>query len=280
MHELFPEDEISFESLVHQHNVISLEAITVSQMFNASQGKLGRFLGDTVRYLKNRLSIFSPTIYNVDERKLMKLTKTVDFASMMPMRVVGLDRFSSTWVDYTTLLGRCHEQVMPLQKDLLSPFETFLGMVLNSPEHMRSLGSIDQLPKRPHKPYDELSKAFEQSFKGRPNTQLTYGDVVGRHADVEQTATGLNNLNNDFATLSRSKLVAQVGKISDLLGLLNNKIKSGDNESMSGPFAKSLSDLTFAVAQDVEFYSVYGYRLETFTKSVDDSFKLLVKNLN
>lgn len=281
MIELFgDESEVSFESLTHQHNVISLEALNVSQMFEVNQSKLPRFLDDTVRYIKNRLNIFSPSVVNVDERKLLPYLKQVDYVTMMPLRVVTLERFSSTWMDYTALLGNAHVKVMVIQKELLTPFETFLGTSLNNPDHMKSIGNLANLPKRANKGYDDIAKGFNAAFQGKLSTHLTYGDVVKRHADVTPVCIGLNNLNNDFSTLSRSNLIKQVNRISELLSIITEKMKNGDNEAMSGNFTKALGDLTYAVAQDVEFYTTYGYRLESFTKSLKDSVDQLVKFLS
>lgn len=274
------EPEVSLESLTHQHTVISMEALNISQMFEVNQSKLPRFLDDTVRYIKNRLSVFSPAVMDIDERKLLPYLKQVDYATMMPLRVVTLERFSSTWMEYTSLLGQAHEKVMVIQKELLTPFEVFLGTALNNPDHMKSIGNLANLPKRSNKGYDDLAKGFNAAFQGKLTTHLTYGDVVKRHADVTPVCIGLNNLNRDFATLSRADLIKQVNRISELLSIITEKMKNSDNEAMSGNFTKALGDLTYAVAQDVEFYTTYGYRLESFTKSVKDSVDQLVKFLS
>lgn len=281
MDNIFGDDpEVSLESLTHQHTVISLEAMTVSQVFEVNQSKLPRFLDDTVRYLKNRLNVFSPSVMNVDDRKFQGYLRTIDYATLMPLRVVTLERFNSTWIDYVTLLAKAHERVMVIQKELLTPFEMFLGTALNNPDHMKSIGNLANLPKRSNKGYDDIAKGFNTAFTGKVSGHLTYGDVVKRNADVMPVCVGLNNLNNDFVTLSRSDLIKQVNRISELLGLITDKMKNGDNQAMSGNFTKALGDLTYAVAQDVEFYTTYGYRLESFTKSVKDSLDQLVKFLS
>lgn len=284
MIELLPEiehdGEVTLESLDSQHTVISLEAMTLSQVFEVNQSKLPRFLNDTMRFLKNKLSIFSPSVLNVDDRKLAPYLKTIDYATLMPLRVITLEKFNSTWLDYTNLLAKAHTEVMPIQTDLLKPFETFLGVTLNNPENMKSIANIASLPKRNNKDYVGLNGEFGKAFSGRPGAHLTYGEVVQRNADVATVVIGINNLNQDFAKLHRNDLIKNVNRISELLGLLMQKMHNKENEMMSGAFTKSLSDLTYAVAQDVEFYTTYGYRLESFTVSLKDSINQLVRFLS
>jgi len=280
--DIFNSDDstVSLEELSFHHNRVAMEAMNPSQSLTASTEGLTDFMSDTVRYLRNKLSIFTPHIYNVPTRDLERHLKTVDYSLMMSLALPVPEYFSSTWSDFTNVLAESQKIVMPIVKERLDPIAIFIGQTINNPEKMANVSVIASLPKIDSKEFEQVQQKLKNSFKGQHRGTMTYGELVQRNADVLPTIYSLNRLNDDFATLDRSKLVKKVQEITDLIATLIDIIKNDKTQRISGNYIKALSDVIYAVARDVEYYSAHGYRLDSFTSSVAQAVTKLNKVLS
>jgi len=282
MLDLFATDEqVTFESLSHQRTVIGLEALNVSQTLNAFTGRLPEFLDGAKQFIAGVLSPASPKPQLVDSRKLEHLMRDVDYVSAAPLRVFVPVGFNTTWLQYIELLAQAQKVLDDLQKGLLKPFETWIGTLLMRPDALRAVSFTPDLARYKAPDLDGLKQAFANSFDKSGKTESTYGAVIKRHGDLPMVTRNLNDVNGKYASINRKELLKQVTDISVLLDKLITNIKEDpETYQVSGPVLKQLTDLTYFMAREVEFYSTVGYFLQAFTTSVDDSYKNLTNILS
>lgn len=270
------DDEVSLESLARQRHVISLESGAPSQVMSASADKLSGFLSDIKTFVMTKLNPFKHHIDLVDSRFIEDKFKNIDYVQASQLGVVTPVGFKGNWLEYIKVLAESQAHVSNLQTGLLKPFEMFLSDMLNSPDHLRGNSVSPQLAKIKTGQASAFKEKFANFVTNAGNTEATYGDVVKRHAELPVVSHALNEVNTQFASIDRSVLIKQVTSISNMLETLTNNIQEDpENYVISGAILKSLTDLTFFMATEVEFYTIHGYFMETFTLSVKDSYAML-----
>lgn len=282
MLDLFATDEqVTFESLSHQRTVIGLEAMTLSQTLNASTNRLPEFLAGAKQFIAGMFSPSSPKPQLVDSRKLEREIRDVDYVSAAPLRVFVPAGFNTTWLQYIELLAQSQRVLDDLQRGLLKPFETWISTLLMRPDTLRAVSFTPDLARYKAPDLDALKENFAASFDKSGKTESTYGAVIKRHADLPLVTRNLNDVNSHYGAINRRDLLKQVNDISALLDkLLHNMKEDPETYQISGPVLKQLTDLTYFMAREVEFYSTVGYFLQAFTVSVDDSYKNLERILS
>lgn len=276
-----PDEVVTLESLTRQHGVISMEAMGLGQTFSAVTAKLPRFAHDVKSFLTTTLNPFAPKTILVDSRKLESLFRQVDYVKASPLSVYVPAGFAGYWTDYIDVLENGQAVLNSMQSELIKPFEMWLGLVLNSPDMLKDLTPPAGIARFKAPDLEKLRKDFGRFNTGTSNTESTYGRVVKRHADIPLITRDLNNVNQHFASISRADLIKQVTSITKLLDtLLENAKRYPEEYQVSGPNAKLLADMTYYVAQEISFYTTFGYFLEAFTRAVDDSYKRLVNTLS
>jgi hypothetical protein len=275
-----PNATVTLESLSHQRTVIGLESAGLSQAMSAAVNKLPHFLEDVKKFITSRLNPFSSNITLVDSRKLEARFRTIDYVSASNLGVFVPAGFNGNWLDYIQVLNKSQKVLDNLRDGLLKPFEVYVAQLLNSPEHLRDNSIMPQLARYKSPDFKGLDKEFSTFFNKTQSTESTYGEVVKRHADLPLITRDLNEVNTRFASIDRTVLIKQVTSISDLLGMLINNIKESREEYVvSGTTMKALTDLTFFMAHEVEYYTTHGYFLDTFSLSVKDSYKRLERSV-
>jgi hypothetical protein len=275
------EDVITLEGLDRQRTTISLESNNPSEVLSANPNKLPGFLADIKNFVLTRLNPFKHHIDLVDSRFIEEKFRNIDYIQASQLGVITPVGFKGTWLNYMAVLAESQAQVTNLQTGLLKPFELYLSELLNTPDHLRANSVGSQLAKfKPNKP--SVLKAKFAGFIGTGgSTESTYGEVVKRHADLPLVTRELNEINTRFASIDRTVLIKQVNSVSGMLDTLIGHIKE-DPETyvISGACLKALTDLTYYMAEEVEFYTIHGYFLETFTLSVKDSYAMLKKSVD
>lgn len=272
-------EQISLESLDRQHRIISLESTNLSQTLSAVTDRLPGFLVDVKHFITNTMNPFASTTGLVNSHTLEARLRNVDFLLVAGLAVDTPPGFRAKWLDYIQALNQGQAVLDIFQATALKPFETWLGTLINSPDLLRSVGSAPSLMRYKAPDLDGIKAAMAKCFDPKSgDVSATVGDVVSRSADIPVVTRQLNDINSRFATIDRKVLIRQVTAITELLDALIAGIKE-DPEGLpvSGATLKTLTEMTFNMAREVEFYSAHAYAVESFTQSVKDSYKRLEK---
>jgi hypothetical protein len=268
----------SLEDLNHQRTVIGLESIGVSQTLSAVTLRLPQYLDQIRQFVGNKLNPFKNHIDLVDSRFIEGKFRQLDYIQASYLGVVVPSGFVGTWLEHISVLGESQKIVTDMRTGLLKPFELYISELLNNPDSLKS-NTIDEKLSR-YKPgrIDDVKVKFVANYGNNGLIETTYGDVCKRHGDLPVVTRNLNDVNTAFASIDRNTLIKQVDSISNLLGMLIANIKEDPTTyAVSGACLKAITDLTYFMACEVEYYTTHGYLLETFTLSVKESFEGLKK---
>lgn len=262
---------------------ISLESSTLSNAVAAAVGRLEGFFGDTKDFIAS-LNIFSsePLSITVSKSKVIPAIKEAKYTSLMPIKIFKPSGMTSTYLDTLKAFKLSEGNVLKYQKEVLEPFNRWLLIVLSNPQKLSSFVGSKTIDGFHIHEFDDDLLRLNKYFSGKESdTEGTFGSLFARNADYEASAILIDELNKNvlgMSMLTIKNLITNIAVNCDKLVVkLNEK---PDEYKISGNTMKSLVEITYHMAKEAEFVSIYCYLLKSLLQSFKDSEEHLEKVLN
>lgn len=272
----------NLESLRHSANCIklsagnaSVESLMIHRSAKGLVSKLSTYFDDVSDYLSNQIAGFANRKINLNKTNIAKVLERNNYADLYEVKVpvpVGLS------VDYDTLLKVLTEMSGPVTQmydDTLYPFSQFVGSVINNPDKLQQ-NSI----RRDVKLHDieAMRDTLGKCLSGSNKDSLRFGSVFRRNNDLIETANRLEELLVAHKKVSPDLIANSVKMLDDNLTVLMTKLQD-DNEAyrVTPQKVKELSEMCYALANEVSAYSVYTVVLEQAINAINETNSLLVK---
>ena len=269
------------KSLEVQRNLISLESQHASSMFETVTQFFPRLI-DGVKTFAN--GIFDPTKpvtfqlvdSKVVERKLLA-TNYVQLSAITVFTPAGL---SVSYLDYLESLGPAVDIVGKIQDEVLSPFTTWVSVLLTNPETLLSLKSNVNIPGVEWYNLEAVQKSFAKCFNKDSKTEMTYGKAFKRNLDYGTAMAKVNDLAAKMARVDRTQLIKSMEELVTLLEkLIDNTRKEPERYRISGPTMNALSELVYRIALHLEFYSIVAFNVQSIATAAADTNDKVAKIL-
>jgi len=133
---------------------------------------------------------------------------------------------------------------------------------------------------------DRLKKSIGQCFDRRVKDERPYGELLDRNKDWDTVIEESNLLTERTARIRPSVIYEKTQQLSHYLETLATHLSDPDTvDKFNNEYKKlfnrdivsALADMTYKVAQEVEFFSVYVYYLESTAQAIEDSMVKIKK---
>lgn len=273
---LYPEfDHVSLEELGRLVNVVSLESAASTQFLMDTKARFTQFFGKADSFFKH-LKFEVVGVGKVDGASMIRSLNKAGFVNASEKPVVVPQGFVGLWVPYVADLFTAMKLSGQLTQ-ITQDFNTCLSQLVNEPYLLKSAVGIPYTGKYSTGLHDLITEVNKKYFEVN-NESITrpLSGVLERIADIPL----VTNTINDCTTFDRlnpaDKVIKAIGRSMDLSKRLMPMLEDGDNQ-VSKPVREQLIALTYAIARDVEAYSVLLYRLRQFKLSVEESVKAIDK---
>lgn len=269
--------------LENQKNIISMEALTPSQTLSALTDRLPGFVSDVKQFLKDLFSTDQEPAYNFfDTKKIPTEIRKVNYTSLMPLRVYVPAGLKVTYLEYIAAMEQAQAVVDVLVKETLQPFNRWLAIQLGNPSNLAQLRSDRDISGFKLHDIEAVKKAIAVCFDpGSVETETTFGKVFKRAGDWHAAAEQLNDLNNRLIRIDRSVVSDLTDSIAVNLDVLLRRIDENPEEyKLSGNTLNVIAQMSYNMARECEFYSVYYYQLRALFQAFEDSEKKVGEALN
>lgn len=260
----------SFESIK------SISAVFFTESFEAlehveKQGYFEKAIRGISRIIHNKFMILKPTIIHIDESVLTSSSiKKVPFLNLAEtVDVETIPDLSVKWADYAEFFHSNIKYITSLKHDVIQPFTKYTKELIRYPELSNSLSSrLGHIDKGD---FDNVQRTMV-SMLSRKNGSRTakLGEVVGSTHELYVIVQVVNKLMHEYIKDDRKSVIADVDS-------LDKYLSEWKPTGFTEQFTKDMSNLVYHVAERVEFYSVYGHRLEQFALNLDRSVKIIKK---
>ena len=231
-----------------------------------------RSFGEKVsRFFRNLITREGINIRLLSESRIPKSMEKISYSDARDVKIIVPKGFMGPYKDYLEAIEPIAQgPIASLQEDVLDEFLDFLGTMINDPERLRSQrhsGLLETLQQRDIEQHQE--KIGE--FYGRDQAERRrYGELVGRQSDWKDITKLWNNVVTELQQIPRKTIEDKTEQASDLLETLSEKLdEDPEIYNLSGISAENLTNMSYGVAFEVEFYSIFTYMLEEFGGSLD-----------
>lgn len=206
-------------------------------------------------------------------RTVRRKVEKVSYASLRETRIFVPAGLTVSYPTYLKVLDPAIEITEGLMPNILAPFSRWLAEALNNPEKFQKLSNASSV--RDFKPHDvdsaleALGECFE---KGNNATRVMFKDAFARNADVKEVFESAEQLTSRFIAIDRKVVLAKVDEISDNLERLITRVNEEDPDYQIAPkVMELLSQMSYTLAQEVEFYGAVAYQLTQLTTALNDT---------
>lgn len=261
-------DEISME--VHATDPAPT---TISTKLSSLLDQAGEFL------TKNILQRIGNVFAGKDLAWLSGNANRRPYSDMRGIQLVAPQGFKGTLVDYGRHLVKTAEEVEDLDKQVLTPFHSWLSNALSDPASVRSLTNNLKIPGLQHLDYASQQKRLDAFFPEKADLkQPIYGELIQRQGDW----TELSNLSKKLSTIYASGKFEAVQRklpdVSHLLGTLAARLtEEGSEYQFSTIQVDALSKVTYQIAEQIEFYGVLRHRVDEYLRTLEANVEIVKK---
>lgn len=187
---------------------------------------------------------------------------------------------SVSYLEWLGVLEKCSEATLTIEERVLDPFLTWVALLTSDDSRFTNRRVKDGLSEMNFEDLDALKKELGNCFSRRVKDERSYGDLLDRNKDWDDVIARANLLTEKTARIRPSVIHDKTKQLSQYLDILANHLSDPDIvEKFDNEYGKlfnrgivaELANLTYQVAQEVEFFSVYVYYLESTTQAIEDS---------
>ena len=257
-------------------NTIRIQRDTVALEF-LSGGRLAAMaksvLPDMVASFRSSLPDFNandkPIPLSSRQREFIRLVEKHSYTNLAPLSVFVPEGLDATYKDYIARLDVSVDHIKHIIDDVLAPFTTYLSQLITNRDQVFNTASMDSLFSKLEEGRKNAHASIGECFKqGSTRTEVKYGDAVKRNADWEEVLHNSDHISTEMNRIDRKQLARKVKECSDLLEIVIAKIKRGELDNAADAVVQNLSNGTYQVASEVEFFSVTYYRVDALCKSI------------
>jgi len=250
---------------------------------------VAQLLSDTfpsvVAGVKSFFNIFTadtPAIaFTFNEYNVVRDIRTHTYTDLMPLAAFVPEGLDVTFIKYSVPLLKSAEHISLFVQKVLPTYTTFLGQLINNHDSQLSTVSFSkafmELTAKREVLNDELGKCFKL---GSSKSEVTYGNVINRNNDWESLLKVSAEIAKIVNTIDRRALNKMIHECTSMLETILDKIKRNEFQQMSPEVINNLSEGTYQMARELEFYSVIYFKVQVFINSINktiDHFKSVVK---
>lgn len=270
------------QELSHLRDTISKEAFEGTEEISAAEGHL-KNLNSLYEQAKSFIAekVGEPIAELFDSRYGIRATaKLLNapskdpslpslYAELRSVKVVVPAGMKTDFLTYGEALQTAAKTVEDLHSDVLIPFHKWVQQKLGNPSTLSSKTSTLEFPVIANYNVDALKASIDACFVEENKTQdihVPYGQAIRRNSDWFDIAKILDTLEDKMGEKSHKAVVQKVGDLlADVDKLLYrlNDMKEGVHKA-SPETLKTLSEVIFTIAKDVEFYALLRHSIREY----------------
>ena len=264
---------MSLDSLRHQRDVISLEAVSGETAQLSALAKLPAFLTSAKSAFQNQLdrSVKAVLDFASAFSSLASRLSRVDHGTVRAVTVQVPEGLKVDMLSYGQTLHAATANMKLIEQQMLTPFMNWLNRHLSSPGQLRTVGPTLQISHYKALDVSGMKAAIDKCFntKGQAVSQIPYGQAVRRSGDWKELEKIQNDLNRDMSPGLHKQILNSTAELEVSIDTLVLRMsKEAAKYAPSTTVTQELVNTAFEVAEAIEFYATLRYRLQEFDHSL------------
>lgn len=260
-------------SLRIQTSAASLEAFNTTDVKNLLLKAFPAIVGE----VKSFFSMFTPDQPGIslefNPSNFRKEIEKQQYTNIAPLAAYVPEGLGVSYLSYMKELLPAVEHAAKIM-DVMNNYTMYLGTLINNRDAVFETKSMDSmflvLNAEREKTLKEIGGCF---INGVTKSEVTIGKVVDRNGDWEKVFKELDTMTLLINKVDRKVLNKKIKETSDMLDIIINKIKRDEFSNLTPQNIKNLSNGCYAVAKELEYFSVVYYRVLSLVTTVNMTVK-------
>lgn len=280
-----PEDQLQYacESLSDLVTTgMSAAANFTSRLLGAMPGVIGGFfpVAKALDAPREQVSQLVDLKLSRDQKKFMNIVAAVPYSDLRELRAFVPGGLKCTYLDYLGILLPATECAMNVRSTVIEPYMMLLAKLVSDKQGAISTQNYAGTYKKLAAERDAIIKEFAACYQtNSEETQTTIKHVVERNSDWKAILQMLNTASANLEAVDLAGIQKQLAQCSDYLGILYERLKSGEVGDTTREAAQGLADGAYTVAQEMTALSATYFRTLQLTTAVDDTIKHVNSNM-
>lgn len=255
-------------SIQVQKNVITCESLAFFRPHSKTLDRLGQYYGDTTKYINDAIQglLGAKARVAIDGTTFVRKVTAANYVELSGLKLTFPVEINCDYLTAVKALESVAVVSDSFYRDVLDPFAIWLAKAVNDPAHMESVGQFTGISTQRSK---QGMGALMVITRGGGLNSTRYSRAIKRNADWGVVIKTLNDLNARSDATVIDAVHKKVNEIQLMLKLLIDKMNEPRFEYRpSGKFVDTLVATTYAMAEEVEFFTQYCYVLSKITECV------------
>jgi hypothetical protein len=262
--------KMTLEQFEHECILFTQEAISFQGSVDFIRKRIPAFFGKLKDFVGSRFLTEASNISNLPASRFKKTFASVDWAELRHKQIMVPPGLNVHFLKYIQTLSKSQDMVDKLLPETLLPFEKFLGTLLASPDAMNSARETRHLDKIVLHDLEGIRRIMAADFSKDAAERRPYGEMIRSNNEWNDILRDYNALSTRALAVPRRQILDDVGIITDHLNTIIKYLEEEpDRYKASGITIKSLAKFAYAMASEVEFYSVQMFSIELLQASLE-----------
>jgi len=267
------------KNLKKQREIVALEAGATEYIADFMKAGFNRVYDDIRGFLVNFAPPSKLHVFTRENKDFLTIIDQHRFDELMDLPAYVPEGLSVDYLTYIDVLEQAAIKLQGLIPNTLQTYANFLGSIINFEDTAKNTWiQFEGALRLEETEHERLVKLFGKCFTKHSNeTKVTIDKVVRRNADWVLVFKAIESVNQKLHAIDRTIIAKTVEQCVVNLDIIKRNIQAGKYKNASHETVKTLADMAYSVANELEFYAIVFYKIEAINKSITDTCKGVVE---
>lgn len=246
----------------------------VSELLKTTMPSLVNGFQALVNTIKPKETVMALT---VKEAVLLKRVEQITYINLSDLMLPVPEGMQTKYLTYIAILEDAIEYAQGIATNL-EEFTKWVAKIITNASMRNDTARHDNRWRKMQDEREVRYKAIGSCFGITNNDKLKYSKLLDRNADWHEVINRAHGLTKAINKIDRTELLKQSKHVQSLLEKVLETSKRNGFDATSPEVLASLSEGSFQIASELEFYSVVFYRTSTFLNRLEVAIATLDKS--
>lgn len=246
----------------------------VSELLKTTMPSLVNGFQALVNTIKPKETVMALT---VKEAVLLNRVEKITYINLADLMLPVPEGMQTKYLTYIAILEDAIEYAQGIAANL-EEFTKWVAKIITNASMRNDTARHDNRWRKMQDEREVRYKAIGSCFGTTNNDKLKYSKLLDRNADWHEVINRAHGLTKAINKIDRTELLKQSKHVQSLLEKVLETSKRNGFDATSPEVLASLSEGSFQIASELEFYSVVFYRTSTFLNRLEAAIATLDKS--
>lgn len=215
---------------------------------------------------------------NKNKSSFIQLVDKYPYSEVKELKAFKPEGLGVSYLQFLDVLDSEINHVLKLEKEILDPYCTYLAKLVSLPEEIKALDTKQNTYKNINDRRESATAVLSKCYKKDSYEAITtVVNVVDRNRDWSIIINRLNSSIYNINKIDKKSIEEKVKLCEQYLDVLYDKYNKQELSNITPEVIKAITDSTYQVAKEIEFFAALYFRVLTLKGSVENTIEHITK---